>query len=230
MKTSDLSARRPVGRPRADGKPPLSRDAVFAVAVRLISTHGYAGTSLRMIADELGASAPSISQMFKTKQRMLTELVQSMSAVSIHFHEALAEMDLPPGVRLYKMVFEETRAVASANASAMSIFVLPELRQPEFVEAQQARRQMIAFYQTTVADGVSAGEFVALNPVVTAEQVFALTETSVTALSRKSLGQPARLAEDTAALVLRGFLSQPRKLARIIKAAQQIELSMLAAK
>ena len=73
--------KRPVGRPRADGKAPLTREAVFAVAAKLIATHGYVGTSLRMIAEPLDARAPSISRMFGSKRHLLIELVKSLSCL-----------------------------------------------------------------------------------------------------------------------------------------------------
>ena len=50
------TGKRPVGRPRADGWPHITRQEVFDAAIGLIARYGYSGTSLRMIADELKAS------------------------------------------------------------------------------------------------------------------------------------------------------------------------------
>ena len=220
-------AKRPVGRPRADGRPPITREAVFEVTARLIASHGYAGTSLRMIAAELGASAPSISQMFGAKHQLLNELVRTMAGVSIAFHEKLASMELQPEVRLYKMVFEEVLAVSSANESMISLFYLPELRQNEFSAAQQARDDMMGFYRETLTRGISSGVFREVNPAIATEQVFQLTETAIIARSPRKLGAPASMAADTAELVLRALLDRPSRLPRIAASARRVNLQML---
>ena len=140
------SQKRPVGRPRADGKPQISRIAVFKVATKLIATYGYSGTSLRMIADELDVQAPSILNLFKSKDRLLIELVQFLAEFSLRFHESLSAKSLSAEVSLYKMVYEEVKAVSGANKDATAIFYLPELRLPKFAEAQAERAKMLEYY------------------------------------------------------------------------------------
>ncbi|MGE0624355.1 MAG: TetR/AcrR family transcriptional regulator [Pseudomonadales bacterium] len=222
-------SKRPVGRPRADGRPPLSKPAVFAAAATLIADHGYAGTSLRMIADALGASAPSLSQMFSSKQRLLVELVAHLADVSIRFHERLEGLSLLPAVRLHKMVREEVMAVSSANGSLMAIFYLPELRQPEFRDAQQARARMIGFYRDVITEGIDGGVFRNVEAYAAAEQVFQLTETSIVALDRGALGPAERLARETAEFVLRGLLTDHGALAGIRQASAAVDLAMATA-
>jgi len=217
--------KRPVGRPRADGKAPLSREAVFAVAAKLIATHGYVGASLRMIAEPLDARAPSISRMFGSKRHLLIELVKSLSLPSIRYHEQLAQMSLPPAPRLFKMVHGEVMAVASTNESLMAIFYLPELRQREFREALAVRQQMIGYYRSTIIDGIEQGVFHNVNPSSTAEQVFQVTETAIIATDRSTLGTPQLLADNTADLVLRGLLKRPESLEEIASTSQQLRLN-----
>jgi len=224
---ADATRKRPVGRPRADGRPPLSRPAVFAAAATLIREHGYAGTSLRMIAEALGSSAPSLSQMFSSKQRLLVELVTHLAAVSIRFHEQLNALALPPAVQLHRMVREEVIAVGRANGSLMAIFYLPELRQPGFEEAQQARSRMIGFYREVIDAGVREGTFRRVNPYAAAEQIFQLTETFIVALEPATLGSPEQLAEETAGFVLRGLLAAPGAVEELATASAAVRLSMI---
>lgn len=225
---SGSAPRRPVGRPRADGAPPLSKARVFEAAASLIAEYGYAGTSLRMIAESLGARAPSLSQMFSSKQRLLLELVDALAAVSIHFHEQLEAMDLPPAVRLHRMVHEEVRAVGSANRALMAIFYLPELRQPEFAPARAARYRMVSFYRAAIAAGIRDGTFRRVDADALAEQVFQLTETSIIAADARALGPPRRLAQETAEFVLRGLLVNARSLRGIASASARVDLAMTA--
>lgn len=219
-------ASRPVGRPRADGKPPLERHQVLMTSGRLITEHGYAGTSLRMIADALGTSAPAIAQRFGSKAELLNELVTSMANVSIHFHKSLQSLGLAPDVRLYKMVFEEVFALSSAGAAPIGVFYLPELRQAAFEPAQQSRAKMMHFYFNAIHDGIESGLFQSPSAEISAEQVFQLTETIIIAQNRSEMGKPVELAKQTASFVLRGLSAKPFNAEKVQKAAEKIEISM----
>lgn len=218
---------RPVGRPRADGKPPLERREVLLTAGKLITEHGYAGTSLRLIAEALGTSAPAILQRFGNKAELLNELVRLMADVSVHFHSSLEALNLSPDVRLYKMVHSEVMALASSVDAPISVFYLPELRQPEFKVAQQARARMMNFYLEVVTDGINAELFHDGSATTIAEQIFQLTETVMIAQDRQSLGAPEVLAEHTATFALRGIMRKPNRLARIQTAAKKIDMAMV---
>lgn len=218
--------RRPVGRPRADGSPPLDRHQVLLTAGRLITEYGYAGTSLRMVAEALGTSAPAIAQRFGTKAELLNELVSMMAAYSVRFHESLEQMSLRPDVRLYKMVHAEVLALAGSPHAPISVFYLPELRQSEFKLAREARNGMMRFYFDVIEDGIESGVFHPVWVVIAAEQAFQLTETVIIAQDRSALGSPAQLAEQTADFVLRGLLSKPGRVDGIRLAAEKIDLDM----
>lgn len=219
-------AKRPVGRPRSDGKPPLQRRQVLLEAGRLMTEQGYAGTSLRMIAQALGTSAPAIAQRFGNKAELLNELVSMMSEFSIRFHTSLKALHLPADVRLYKMVHAEVMALAGAEHAPVSVFYLPELRQPQFKPAQQARARMMHFYYEVIAEGIESGLFDPVRVGIAAEQVFQLTETIIIAQDRATMGQPAQLAEQTADFVLRGLLAKSGRQGSIRLAAEKIDLSM----
>ncbi|MCR9260473.1 MAG: TetR/AcrR family transcriptional regulator [Pseudomonadaceae bacterium] len=219
-------AKRPVGRPRSDGRPPLERQQVLLEAGRLITEHGYAATSLRMIAQALGTSAPAIAQRFGSKAELLNELVSMMSQFSIRFHSSLKALDLPADIRLYKMVHAEVMALASAEHAPVSVFYLPELRQPQFKPAQQARARMMRFYYDVITDGIQSGLFNPVRVGIAAEQVFQLTETIIIAQDRPAMGHPAQLAEQTADFVLRGLLAKPGRHGSVRMAAEKIDLSM----
>ena len=218
--------KRPVGRPRADGKPQLSREAVFAVAPGLIAEHGYEGTSLRMIAQALGAQAPSIAQLFKSKENLLNELVVWLAKISLDFHARLAHEQLSADVRLYKMIYEETKALSEANHDIAAIFYLPELRKPKFSQAQKQRASMLRWYQRTIDEGIAEGHFATTNAYLSAEQVFQLTETGIIALRPKGLGSATRQAHATADFILRGLLVKPSRLPSIKEQSQRCSLTM----
>jgi AcrR family transcriptional regulator len=52
-----------------------TRERLIAVAVELFSRHSYAGTSLQMIADELGLTKGAIYHHFRTREDLLRAIV-----------------------------------------------------------------------------------------------------------------------------------------------------------
>ena len=55
---------------RSDAEP-ATRDRLLAAAAELIREHGYAGTSLQMIADRLGFRKGAIYHHFRTRDEIL---------------------------------------------------------------------------------------------------------------------------------------------------------------
>jgi len=225
MMSNDLK-KRPVGRPRADGKPQASREAIFIAATGLIATYGYSGTSLRMIANELDIQAPSILNIFKTKERLLIELLKYLSQFSLQFYAALEAESLNADACLYKMVYEEVKAVSGANREVTAIFYLPELRLPVFKEAQQQREKMIEHYRAQLVKGVELGLFSPMNEHLRAEQIFQLTETAIIAIAPETLGSLEQQAKMTAEFVMQGVLLRPQRLQGIARQALASELKI----
>jgi AcrR family transcriptional regulator len=61
---------------RADATDTRSR--LIEVAVELFIRHGFAGTSLQMIADELGFTKAAIYHHFRTREQLLTAVLEPM--------------------------------------------------------------------------------------------------------------------------------------------------------
>ncbi len=225
--TAKQVRKRPVGRPRADGRPQLTRQAVMRAAAKLIAENGYAGTSIRMIATAVDAVPASVFNLFVSKDALLNELIDVAATPSLTFYRALTKADVAPGVALYKSVFEEARTVASANREYSTLFYLPELAKPQFRQAQQVRADMVSHYHRLIKIGVREGELVAQVPAHTAEQVFQLTETSILAGAKTSAIVPEEQARLTARLCLRALLSDQTRLDQIADAAAKIDLSIV---
>lgn len=218
--------RRPVGRPRGDGKPHLTRDMVLSAAARLMASHGYGGTSIRMIAKDLKASPASLFHLFESKAELLNELIAFAAAPSLAFYAQVNELDLPPDVTLYKSVFEETRMVASFDREQAGLFYLPELRQPEFATAQQVRADMVTHFHWLIIEGCTSGLMATAHPALAAEQVFQLTETSIMAGENVADLTPDEQALAAADLALHGLLVDPARLENIRQQAAQIVLTI----
>ncbi|WOF75783.1 TetR/AcrR family transcriptional regulator [Parvibaculaceae bacterium PLY_AMNH_Bact1] len=219
--------KRPVGRPRADGKPQLTKEAVFLVAAKHIARDGYAGASIRKIAAELKAAPASVFNLFPTKDALLNELLIFAAAPSMAFYAELEKLTLSPEVALFKSIMEEVIAVASADRDFPAIFYLPELAKPGFEPAQETRATMVAHYRSLIEAGQNVGVLLCDIPALSAEQVFQLTETSIIAQEVAAVTPPEKAARATARFCLRGLLVNPTDLDAIEQAADQVSLAFV---
>ena len=222
----ETSPRRPVGRPRGDGRPHLTRRAVFIAAARLIADHGYAGTSVRMIAQAAGTSPASLFNLFANKDALLNELIVFLAQPSLAFYrelEAQVRTGAAPAAALYRMVLEEAQLVASVERAFVAVFLLPELRQPQFGPARAARRELVAYYERRIVEGLADGSLSCDEPRLAAEQLFQLTETSLVMDEGGASLSPDKLARATARLCLRGLLSETEQLAAVEAHAERLQ-------
>ncbi len=217
-------ARRPVGRPRGDGRPHLTRDEALLAAARLISAEGYTGASTRMIAQALGAAPASLFNLFPNKDALLNELVVYLAAPSLDFYARLTALALPPEVALFKSLFEEAALVASVDRTLPAIFYLPELQKPQFGPAQQARAALVAHYRRLIEAGLANGALQCDLPDLAAEQMLQMSETSVLAMLPAS---PQAQARASARFALRALLADPARLDAVEAQASRVDLTIL---
>lgn len=222
-KAPKLKDKKPVGRPRADGRPHLTEWEVYGAAAKLIARDGFAGTSIRKLASELGVTTASVLHLFKTKEDILNRLICFAAAPSLAFYERMQARSESAKVLLYKSLYEETLLVASAAKEFPALFYLPELSKPAFAPAQAVRRTMIRHYESLIKRGQERDEFESLNPSLTAEQFFQLTETSILAGAAANRLSPAEQAEATASLCLRAILKKKRSIESIVRNAAKLD-------
>jgi len=63
---------------RAAAKAPDSRQRFIDVALQLFARHSFAGTSLQMIADELGVTKSAVHHHFRSREELLTAVVEPL--------------------------------------------------------------------------------------------------------------------------------------------------------
>ncbi len=219
-------AKRPVGRPRSDGKPHLTRAALFQVTARLVASRGYAGTSLRAIAGELGVSPASIFNLYESKAALVNALVIAGLEPAVTFYERLNQSDAEPTVRLYRSLFEDTLAVRSVELAYSSLLYMPELALPEFTQARNYRARLVGHYLTLLEEGIAAGDFECSAPGLAAEQLLQVTETVILPGSEIRSLDPRGCARATAQFGLRAVLADVAQLPAIEVAADTLNISI----
>jgi AcrR family transcriptional regulator len=97
--------------------------AASTVAIALISRHGFAGTSLQMIADELGFSKAAIYYHFRTRDQLLVAVMEPILH-QIRQVVQTAESQRTPRTQMDAMVHGFAEVVAkNRSLAAVMVFV-----------------------------------------------------------------------------------------------------------
>ena len=224
-KTSTRPYRGRPRRPRRDGRPPLSAQDILRVALRRFAASGYATTSVRQIAEELGVFPASIYNHFASKEAMLDACFSAgiLRAEADYFTE-VAGLGLPPDVALYKLVYEEVLLVSSGSLK-QRFFLLPEIREKPLPGVTALWDEICGTYEEVIKAGIEEGAFVDVPSRVTAEHFFSLTLTVLASFRPEGLGAAPEQATAAADLALRSLLVRPSRLNTIRRRAAKLELT-----
>lgn len=110
-----------------------TRERLVTAAVELFTRHGFAGTSLQMIADELGFTKAAIYYHFRTREQLLTAVVEPILGELQTVIEA-AEQQRSAHARADRMVCGYA-AIAVRNRALVSVLACD----PSVNEALRAR-------------------------------------------------------------------------------------------
>ncbi len=143
----------------------LSDDDLFGTAARLFAEHGYEGTSISMLVDELGVTRPTLYTRVDSKRALFDAVYERAMA----WYEArlpqLVSPDAPPLDRLRGLVVLQLEAVGALRDS------IALLRWTPIVEPRPAWkrwwRRLDDQLLRAIADAQAAGELsTSVDPVV----------------------------------------------------------------
>jgi AcrR family transcriptional regulator len=191
------------------------REEILSAAAALFEELGYAGTTTRKIAAQVGLQQGSIFHYFERKADILSELLYRTVEPALGFVEALDELDAPPEEQLAFLAYRDTLAICSGPHNVAGLMHLREVAAPEFAEYWEKREQLRNAYEVIVKAGLESGVFVPLPPRVLTDLVFGLVESAMFWFRRGS-DEPAESATRVAIGVLRIVLQSPSKAPRIV--------------
>lgn len=96
-----------------------TRQRLIDAAVRLFTMHSFAGTSLQMIADELGITKAAVYHYFRTREELLTAVVEPLR-IQLQSIVETAEAQRTPRARAEHMLIGYAD-LAVRNRSLMSV-------------------------------------------------------------------------------------------------------------
>ncbi|HWD54952.1 MAG TPA: TetR/AcrR family transcriptional regulator [Acidimicrobiales bacterium] len=173
---------RPVGRPRAT--PGYSSEDVaeeiLMAAAELFAENGFTTTSTRAIADAVGLRQASLFHYFARKEDILIELLDRTVRPTLDVVHRLKLEKHAPELALWHLIRVDTANLCEPqNLGALQL--LPEARGDQFEFFWRRRNQLFRVYARLIARGYDAGTFREADPRMSAEVVFGLVESVITA-------------------------------------------------
>jgi TetR/AcrR family transcriptional repressor of bet genes len=117
------------------GMGPIRREQICLAAAKIISEQGFAGTTMRMVADEAGVSTGMLNHYFANRMEMLEETLLFVSTRQ-QAREAAAIEGLAPGERRLRALIRAVLPIDQESMEAWRVWIaahgasvrLPQLR------------------------------------------------------------------------------------------------------
>jgi AcrR family transcriptional regulator len=114
---------------------PIRREQICRAAAAVVAREGFAGTTMRTVAEEAGVSTGMLNHYFANRLEMLTQALVYTSERSQHRYERAIE-GVPPGVERLEALLDSVLAEDSEAIETWKVWIdataealrLPELR------------------------------------------------------------------------------------------------------
>lgn len=147
-----------VGRPRSGTpqRPDLSpADQILDAAARLFVERGYAATSTRAIADEVGIRQASLYYYFSNKESLLNALLLRTVEPSLTMATRLAGTPGPAAPRLFALIAYDVDQLVRAAHNVGTLYLLPEVRIGQFERFRDERLRLKQVYASLVGSSLT---------------------------------------------------------------------------
>ena len=164
------------------GRDTVGRERVMQVALQQFLAHGYGGTSLKAVADELGISPPALYWYFASKEELYVSVIeQSMNDFLRYVRESITDNDpvfqLSQLVRAHVTWQLQQLEIAQAFDLTMTLngrtTDVPESR---FAPILKLEIEYLEQVRSILRNGVEQGVFVIDDYVTTAFAIITLCE------------------------------------------------------
>ncbi|GIH61754.1 hypothetical protein Msi02_25710 [Microbispora siamensis] len=185
------SSVRRVGRPRAVARPRSGlspREEILTAAAELFTTHGYAATTTRAMAERAGIRQASIYHYFGGKEDILAELLESTVRPSLETAGALTGGT--PEERLWELCHCDARLLCSGPHNLGALYLLPEVRTERFAAFRRMRGELKDAYARLLAATSAGAALTPADRALRTDLLFALIE-GVILIRRDAPGEMA---------------------------------------
>ncbi|MDH7795936.1 MULTISPECIES: TetR/AcrR family transcriptional regulator [unclassified Beijerinckia] len=144
----------------------LLRQSILTAASRLFATNGFAGTSLQNIADEIGVTRPALYYYFRSKDEILSSLVEDITIGALKRSAQIgARSGEAPTASLHQMVMAQARWIMQ-HPVEFRVLLRTENYLSDKARAVQdtAKRGILTAFARVIEAGVAKGEFRPVDP------------------------------------------------------------------
>jgi AcrR family transcriptional regulator len=201
-----------------DREPLPTRERILCEASSLFARQGYHGTSTREIAAAVGVRQPSLFYHFPSKGAIVQALLASDLDDALPFVLTLARGEGPAAPRLYRYLQHDVAHLASSPYNLSGVYTEEVMGDPDFARWSRKRERLHGAVERIVQAGIASGEFVRVPPPLIREAIAGILVRTLMLYSGRP-GAPAALPDEIASFVLRGLLSDPRRLDEVRHAA-----------
>lgn len=150
---SDGRGRPRIEQPRRPGK--TARDEILDAAAELFTSHGYASTSTRKIADAVGVRQASLYHHFATKDDILDALLAGTVDDALTLAGDLMSEPGDAAPRLHALVVGDAIQLCTSRWNLGALYLLPELRLDRFEEFRLRRAELRGRYRELAAEVIA---------------------------------------------------------------------------
>ena len=189
---------------------------ILQVASALFARHGFAGTSTRDIAREVGLSQPALYKHFGSKQEILRALADAVLDPWLLLIARTNDAAVPASVRLYWLFDAICRDLATARYTVLPLLAESAIRTREFAGARRKYAKVAAAFRDLIAQGTRDGDFRDIDPEFAQSAVLSLTDLLIFPIDDGLIGR----VEPTVEFALRGLLARPQRYDAIVEQAR----------
>ncbi|GAA0935900.1 TetR/AcrR family transcriptional regulator [Pseudonocardia zijingensis] len=187
-----------------------TKSLIYRHALRLFARHGYAGTSLREIAEAVGLEVPSLYTHIRSKRELLYDLMEfgNRDLLDRLARSVAAVPDDRPLDRLYLLVRENV--ISHCRHSDQTTVVFTEIR--ELSDDQRAkivalRREIENLFRSALEAAVAEGVARPVNIAVTVFGALAIGRGAATWYRENGPLSPEEIGDLYGEQVVRGVLA-----------------------
>lgn len=206
-----MASGRAVRGARANGAPAVEdrQTQLIEIASRLFAAHGYAGTSLRDIAEEARITKAALYYHFPNKEALYEQIVvDNLQALLDRVHEAVARAEgATEKVRCFMLtaaqVFSEAPDAWIAGSNVFWSSMSPQIR----TAAVGRRDKFERLLRDCITEGTTTGEFRAVDPATAGRLLLSTLNQMTRWIKRDGPLSPPQVIEQYLEIILLGMRS-----------------------
>ncbi len=199
-----------------------TRERILQAASRLVLSHGYRGMSTRAIADAVGVRQPSLFHHFDSKRAILAELLDRDLLPARERARYFAELPGAAAPRIFAYIVADLRTLENWPYDVRSIYTTELLGDPDFVGQRRTYDELTDALRQLVERAVDAGEFRTVEPAHVLQAIGGMFLAAIWAPAMVTGAHLADWPEQSAEIVLRGLLRDPKKFGQVKRTAEEL--------